>query len=629
MEAEDYSVENILVERRRFIVPIYQRRYQWDDKWLQPFWEDVEAKAGEDLENESSFKHYMGALILSPVSEGSRIGVTQRVLVVDGQQRLTTFQLFLVALREVARQHEYEDLIKDIEGYIFNQLKSKDTDSKVRFKLTPTPWDLDIFHFILDNDYKTVQYHYREYYWGGRVPKNTRVKALRAYYYFKTRIEKFVSLGPSDANFQGPSIESESDNPTECVIQNRLTALLTALLDKMKLVVITLGEEDDAQVIFETLNSKGKPLLAMDLVRNNIFHRAEQQGTSAHELYTRLWDPFDTNWWQDSAPNARPRRPRIDHFLSHVLAAETGKRISLRELYAEYRAFAVPRGRPRFQIVEDELRLLEQHAPTYETLEGRIDKDATLFWLGQKFATWQVTTAYPIAFQIAATNIEDSEKLKLSRLVYSYIVRRALCGLTSKNLNRIFQAMSAKFLSMGVSIDSMQSFFSDRRGDSSRFPGSDDLRQGMLSHPVYLTVPSNRIRDVLWELELASRPRFAEDTGMSSGLWIDHMLPVSWDERWPMPNGDRINRDLFDPRVIERNRSLHSIGNLTLMTAGLNIAASNREFIEKRNRLEEHTSLYMNRWFLRRESWNEDDIKERSADLADKAKNIWPEIEMH
>ena len=326
MEADDYSVENILVEARRFMVPIYQRRYQWDDRWLQPFWEDVEAKAGEGLENESSFNHYMGALILSPISDGSRIGVTQRVLVVDGQQRLTTFQLFLAALREAAREYKCEGIIENIKEYIFNKRKSKDSDPLVRFKLTPTPWDLDIFHFILDNNYEAVRDKYRKYYWGGRVPKNTRFKALRAYYFFKTRIKKFVQLGPSDANSQDSGVESQNDDPKEHDIQARLDALLTALLDKMKLVVITLGEEDDAQVIFETLNSRGKPLLAMDLVRNNIFHRAEQEGTSADDLYTRLWDPFDKNWWQVPAPNARPRRPRIDHFLSHVLGAESEKR---------------------------------------------------------------------------------------------------------------------------------------------------------------------------------------------------------------------------------------------------------------------------------------------------------------
>ena len=104
MNTDDYPVEVILKEARRFMVPLYQRKYQWADKRLLPFWEDVEAKADEVLNEDSKFQHYMGALILSPVGEAAQIGVTPKVQVVDGQQRLTTFQLFLAALREVARK---------------------------------------------------------------------------------------------------------------------------------------------------------------------------------------------------------------------------------------------------------------------------------------------------------------------------------------------------------------------------------------------------------------------------------------------------------------------------------------------------------------------------------------------
>ena len=139
MQADDHPVEVILKEGRRFMVPLYQRKYQWADSRLVPFWEDVAAKAEEVLDGKSKFQHYMGALILSPIGEAAQIGVTPKVQIVDGQQRLTTFQLFLAALREVAREHSYAELIKHVEGYLFNQLRSKDGDPLTRFKLTPTP----------------------------------------------------------------------------------------------------------------------------------------------------------------------------------------------------------------------------------------------------------------------------------------------------------------------------------------------------------------------------------------------------------------------------------------------------------------------------------------------------------
>jgi uncharacterized protein with ParB-like and HNH nuclease domain len=105
MDADDHKVEAVLKEDRRFIVPLYQRKYQWAEHRLLPFWEDVQAKAAEVLGGESRFEHSTGALIIAPVDIGSQISETPVVQVVDGQQRLTTFQLFLGALREVARRH--------------------------------------------------------------------------------------------------------------------------------------------------------------------------------------------------------------------------------------------------------------------------------------------------------------------------------------------------------------------------------------------------------------------------------------------------------------------------------------------------------------------------------------------
>lgn len=231
------------------------------------------------------------------------------------------------------------------------------------------------------------------------------------------------------------------------------------------------SESDDAQVIFETLNSKGEPLLAMDLVRNNIFHRAEKQKAQVETLYKKLWDPLDHPWWREPATNARPKRPRLDHFLAHMLAAETGQKISTRELYAEYRDFAVPKGRPRFENVEDELKLLEKYAPVYRTLEGQEDCDPSLAWLGRKLTAWQVTTVYPVALQMGQEGMPPEEREQLAQLIYSYLVCRTLCNLTTKNFNKVFQSIAAEFLENGVSVASFRAYFlKKRQGSVASFP---------------------------------------------------------------------------------------------------------------------------------------------------------------
>lgn len=608
------------------MVPLYQRKYQWADDRLIPFWDDVEAKATEVLEGNSRFQHYMGALILSPLGEGSQIGITPRMQIVDGQQRLTTFQLFLAALREIARENKLPEVVEQANGYLFNAPRSKDTDPLVRFKLTPTPSDREIFHDIIDKDYGQVRVKYNKFYWGSGVPKNTPLRALRAFVLFRNFIRQFAVTGPTDAAREEEEADDKvlQDVATPDVIEQRLDALLRAVLAQMKLVVITLGEGDDAQVIFQSLNSQGLPLLAMDLVRNNIFHRADRQGASTEDLYKELWDPFDGYWWKENAPNARPMRPRIDHFLAHVLAAETGAAISMREIYSEYRAFATPRGKPRFPDVEDELRLLQRHAPIYETLEGRKDANPTMAWLGRKLATWQVTTAYPVLMQVAAADLPDEEQHRIARLIYSYIVRRAVCDMTNKNLNKLFQAVSQKFHEDKPSFEVLRSFFLGRSGASSRFPSDDDFRRAILTRPVYEDAPGERNKDILWELELASRSKFSETVAKPDGLWTEHVLPVSWNENWPFAEGEFAQRGSADPRAEERDRLLHSLGNLTLITGALNISSGNKGFLEKRAKFDEHTSLFLNKWFTKRTAWTEDDIRERGAHFAEKAVSIWP-----
>ena len=301
----------------------------------------------------------------------------------------------------------------------------------------------------------------------------------------------------------------------------------------------------------------------------------------------------------------------------------------MRELYAEYRAFAVPKGKPRFERIEDELRLLERHAPIYETLEGRINADPTIAWLGRKLAAWQVTTAYPIALQIADEAISEDERKQIASLIYSYIVRRALCDLGAKNLNRIFQAISNRFVEAGPSVAVLVDFFDARPGPSTRFPSDEEFRRGILTNRAYQLAPGTRNKDILWELELASRPRFAEKVEMPNGLWTEHVLPVSWTDDWPLPDGDCIDRSQDDPRAGERDRILHTLGNLTLVSGGLNISSGNKGFLEQKEKYEAHTGLFLNKWFSKQSTWNEDDIRERGADLAEKATNIWIGLEAH
>lgn len=625
MDAKDYVVNEVLRDPRRFMVPIYQRKYQWSETELLPFWHDIVAKADEALDGTAGFQHYMGALILAPGGDGYSVGVTPRIHVVDGQQRLTTFQLFLAALRDVAAERGVHDIGPSIDNYLFNRPMAGDDDPLTRFKLLPTPADRELIHLLLERSAPGVRERFPDYYFNdgkGNLRFGGTPPSLLAYHRLFGLIDDYARFGL--ALQQDRDIGDEADGDEEpSLAARRLHALLQAMLSHMKLVVITLGEGDDAQVIFETLNSKGKPLLAMDLVRNNIFHRAEAQGEPAEKLYERLWGTFEGSFWEETAPSARPARPRIDHFLSHAVTAQTGRATSMRELYAEYRAFARPKGKPRFDRVEDELLALTRYAPTYRTLEGVDGEGTSLHWLGRKLASWEVTTAYPVAFQIAEAGLVEAEARAIYRLLYSYVVRRAICGLTNKNLNQVFQRIGARFLrDGGPSLTSFVDSFAEQSGPAVRFPSDEDMRFALLNNPLYKWfIKGERLQDVLWELEVASRGPFAEALARPSGLWIEHVMPQSWDAHWPLPPA--VAEAAEQPQRDRRDRLIHTIGNLTLTTDRLNIAMGNGMFESKRAQLD-ISLLALNKWFTGRDGWDEAAIEERSAELAQRAITIWP-----
>ena len=645
MDARPLKVTEVLTDKKRFVVPLYQRQYQWHDhkKYegrTNAFWLDVVAKATEVLANNAKFDHYMGALLLAPDhSSHSKFGTTPIVHVVDGQQRLTTFIILLAAMREIAREHDQLALVGQIDGYIFNEMGPADTDNLARYKLTPTPVDQKVFLDILEYPYEDVRKLHEEHYWGGGVPQNTPVRALRAYEYFRAQIIEFLVSGVSDDTDVNIDEEENQDwavpEPSKEDILGRLGALLEALVFHLKLIVITLEEKDDAQVIFESLNSKSQPLLAMDLVRNNIFHRAEAQFHDSpdsreqiQQLYREIWEPFDDGWWRENAPNARPTRPRIDHFLANVLTAETGDRITVRELYAEYRAWATPKGKgskPRFENVEDELAVLQRHMPTYKTLEGAQEGIDAISWLGNRLRLWQNTTAYPIAFQIAAEYVDDHERKTIAQLIDSYLVRRILCNLTPKNLNQVFPRLAAAFIREGVSVSTLRQFINEQDRDTSRFPNDSDLRKGMLANKAYDRIPSRVLADLLWSFEMEMcESTMGEDISRPENLWVEHVMPQSWEENWLL-NSSSVKVGAFDePGYNEREEIIHTLGNLTITTSELNITMRNEEFSKKKDLLEKHSRLLLNKRIAEKQKWDEDEIEKRGNQLADLAIKIWP-----
>lgn len=618
MRADPLSIGKILSERQRFVVPIYQRTYTWTRRELEPLVEQIKGKADEAIETGGvAFSHYMGALLLIPDSEVS-FGRIQPFNVVDGQQRLTTFQLCFAALREIAAKQGFAELSRQLADLLVQgETASMADPATERYKLQPTQFDRQMFYRIVDLDRGQLRTLYPDaFYKNGKI-RPSAPEMLFAYCFFLDEIGHFVGAGAF-----GDEVVTHGDD-----IRRRLLAVSTVLFENFRLIVITLSKEDDAQVIFETLNSGGKPLAAMDLVRNDVFYRASRRGEDQRALMDAHWSIFEAEFWKQEQVQGRIRKPRIDFFLSHVLAAEQGRVMSLGELFAEYKRFVKLRA---FPDIRSELDVLTRYAPVYSRLVTGVGDDA-LGQLARRLSTFDVTTAYPLVLVIATSDADDAVKDRLYDLIQSYIVRRALSYLTSANYNNIFVEIVAAMRQDGVSEATFGAYFDARSGaDTARFPTDDAFAAAIASRPQYGWMPQPRLKSILQSLEFAARDKFNVNGSLQDGLSVEHVLPQSWAAAWPLPSGRSAPPDLFTgvdeamKREIDRRATyVHRLGNLTLLTPASNTSAGNQGFEAKKRRLGE-SLLKTNVAITSAPAWSEAEIDARAAQQAAWAIRLWP-----
>lgn len=350
MKAGPVEIGRLLQQRQRFCVPIYQRHYVWTrSKQWEPLWDDIRTKAIECLAGrERRFSHFMGAVVLE-----ARGGFSARRVpafqVIDGQQRLTTFQIFLAAARDYARAAGLITTAEQISGYLINDKANLMEDADVEiFKVWPTQYDRQLFIDIIAGDRKLLRKKYSRFFYAGQdkiYPHATVPPLLGGYGYFYDRIRHSAETDDLDDEFtEAPEIEETEEAAKAAADRERemkLDAIWKALVEEFKIVEITLEEGDDAQVIFETLNERGEPLLAADLVRNNIFYRADS--TQAERLFATHWKSFEDPFWNVEEKQGRYKKPRIEFFLANFIAGQIGGEVNLTKLFSEYKAFVKSR----------------------------------------------------------------------------------------------------------------------------------------------------------------------------------------------------------------------------------------------------------------------------------------------
>lgn len=646
MRVDPVTVRHLLENRQRFCVPIYQRHYVWTrDKQWEPFWNDVREKAIERLAGrERRFSHFMGAVVLEPRSESSRRVTSFQV--VDGQQRLTTFQLFLAAVRDYAKRREFTEIAERIEGFIFNDRPHLMEDKEVEiYKVWPTEHDRELFEDIMKLSRENLRKKYGQHFYAykDKIYKYKTVpNLLGAYGFFFDHIMHAVETDELEDDFAEVDETEEITETTDLqMMEIRLDAIWEALVEEFKVVEIKLDEGDDAQVIFETLNERGEPLLAADLVRNNIFHRAYANKENAEKLFSKHWAPFEDPFWSEMEKQGRYKKPRIEFFISNFISGRIASEVTISKLFSEYKAFLkyleeTPGG--GYPQVKDEINDLANYGAIYRDLLERAEKNP-LGRFSNQLHVWDVTTVFPLVLRLWANeNLEEQEKEFCLHVILSFIVRRAICNLTTKNYNKFFLSVVRHLDSTVWSQDQLIKYLTSQKSETARFPTDEEFHSSWLSTPAYKNLqPSKKIRYVLEELERVKRNKFQETDKLGTDLSVEHILPRNWKEHWPLADGIEPTNEEFiialyylaeddsaTGHIVRRNRLKHTIGNLTLLTQPLNSSVSNGPYETKREALLEHSLLVLNREIAKNEVWDEEHIEERSEELFSIAQQVWP-----
>ena len=621
MDTSTKKLGELLQNRHQWVVPVYQRHYAWsidDDRQLDHLWADLKGQIKIVIEDRNAvIPHYFGAII---TSHQSRVGVVPDNILVDGQQRITTFKLLLIALREVARKLGTERQVSVIKNYLYNTEDGGMAEpEKEKYKLWPSHFDRKNFQKIVDHQHDDLKRLFdRCFYQNGKIIKGRSPKLLLAYNFLYNKMLQYVE-------------EYAENNASEEKAQEKIIdTILHTFLDCFQVVLIELVKGDDPQQIFASLNGLAEPLSPADLIRNDIFHRAVKEGIDVDDLYERKWrGEFEESFWTYKIKN----KPRIDHFIGHMVVAETARSVDIKRISSEYKRYVNEKA---YQSTEDEIDVLLEHAKTYKALTGNIDENNSLFRLKSVLDKWDTSTFYPLVMAIKKREFNFETEKKLFHLIESYIVRRTLCSLTPKNYNNVVLGLVRAIQDEKNPEKKFVERLFELKGDSVRFPLLDEVVKRCKTEDIYYYVSQPQIRYILSKFEGEKRSRFQEQTSIPEGLSIEHIMPKQWHHDWPLPNGEQAtnsNYSFLEDDLSEkgkeqfdgRNRLIDTIGNLTLVTQALNSSLSNGSWDKKRGREGLGQSiLALNKELVEFSEWNEDRIIQRSEDLAKLVEKIWP-----
>lgn len=563
LQAGETTLNKLLNTSRQFIVPIFQRNYSWQKSQYEQLWFDI-SRASKFKEKQN---HFIGSIVY--IDMGTPAGRPQQLLLIDGQQRLTTISILLCAIKDYVQKFNLETKLINL-AKIKNQfLYNSDEIDEDRYKLLLNVQDKETYIKLIDNTIFTVN--------------KPATNIIKCYEFFYERIEDFIKQhGQIDEIYAG--------------------------IFKLSLVSISLDKDsDNPQMIFESMNSTGKDLSQTDLLRNYLLMDLTPE--KQIRLYKTYWKPMEELFGEDIYKNDLNK---FDYFIRDFLTlkSNTGYICKINNVYENFKRYYLDNNCEKFAVLRD----LFTYAKYYACIDLLQEKDDELKLYWQEFKKLDSHVVYPFLLKLyddysRQTLIKEDFK-KILQVVISYLWRRAICEIPTNSLSKTFATLY-QAVDKDDYVNSVIKAFVFK-SSYKQFPSDYEVREKLQTKDIY----HFRLRKYL--LEALENYYHKEPIDLNTANYtIEHIMPQNIEHNlsWQQMLGE-------DWQEVH-SLYLHSLGNLTI--TGYNAEMSNKSFGEKVNGESgfKHSHLKLNESIAQCDVWNKKAIQRRTNILTDIILKIW------
>ncbi|NNU78362.1 DUF262 and DUF1524 domain-containing protein [Clostridium estertheticum] len=554
MKAGETTLIKLMQGAVQFVVPIYQRTYSWSFKQCDQLWKDI---IQITLKQDDSV-HFIGSVVY--IDLGTPHGKPQQLLLIDGQQRLSTLSLLLCALSRYVEDNKLEDKINPnkIKNYFLINSEESGMD---KYKLILTEQDKDTFIHILNKTEKNVF--------------NPSVQILKNFNHFSEIIQ---------------NSEVSIENIYEGI--NRLM-LVSVALDK---------SQDNPQLIFESMNSTGKDLSQADLIRNYIL--MGQPTSEQDKLYSTYWRPMEQGFGQQGYADY------FDLFIRDFLTIHNnGKICKINEVYETFKIYHKS-GVTNEQLLVDVFTFSKYYISMYFCK----DTDKDLNWLWGELKELDVNVWFPFLMRVYydydTNKISKADFITIIKLTISYIVRRVICEIPTNSLNKTFATFYGKIKQDNYATSVLAEYAVK---DSYRaFPTNEEFKEKLIVKSIY----NLRIKNYI--LEALENQNHKEPINITrDGYTIEHIMPQN-------PELKKEWQDMLGVNWKEVQKNyLHTLGNLTLTGYNSELSDSPFNIKQEIKGGFKDSHLRLNDALGGLSKWDETEIINRVKTLANQAVTIW------